>query len=338
VAESTDLEPLVSILTPTLNAETYIETCLKSVLAQTYPNIEHVIADGGSTDGTLAIIERYAKALPGRIRVTSAKDNGVGSALKRGFAHCHGDVIGWIDADDIYEPGAVKTAIDYFAKHDDAQFIYGGCRIIDANGDHIGSFVIRDFDRKQWLNEWHYIVFCATFFKRDVIEKVGFVNDLGNDLYFYLKVSRRFRLDRLDETLTNWRLHEGSISLKPAPREAQIRRNRAREDFFLVLKHGGSIFSPRALVYYTVIEPSIARSLGRIFGGLRPITQKWSMELHTSTNVVRKKAGSYALPLLGGLARSTAVGWWEIVARVWWVCHDAAVAPGRAVFRLFRRK
>ncbi len=287
--ETTDSMPLVSILTPVLNAETYLETCLKSVQAQTYPNIEHVLADGGSTDGTLAIIERYAKEYPGRIRVTSAKDNGVGSALKRAYAQCRGDVIGWIDADDVYEPDAVKTAMDHFAAHDDAYFVYGGCRIIDAKGDHIGSFVIRDFDRTQWLNEWHYIVFCATFFRREVIETVGFVNDLGNDLYFYMKVARRFPMTHLQETLTNWRLHEGSISLKPAPREAKIRRNRAREDFFLVLKHGGSIFSPRALTYYTVIEPSIARWLGQIFSSLRPITQKWSMELHTSTNVVRKK-------------------------------------------------
>ena len=291
--------PLVSILTPVLNANAnkYLEQCIQSVLNQTYSNIEHIFADGGSTDGTLETLANYQVKYPNRIRFISETDKGVGSALKKAYKISRGEIIGWIDSDDIYEPVAVETAIDYYKKTPEAHFVYGGCNLINAMSEVIGCFVIRDFDKKEWLNVWHYIVFCAIFFKRDVIEKVGFVNDLGNDLYFYLKVAKKFKMHRIEKTLTNWRLHEDGISLKKADRENSIRRNRAKEDFFLVLKHGGSIFSPRALIYFGVLESSIAKKLGPFLGFLSPVLRKLDYHLKSSMYVANRKGGSYAYPL-----------------------------------------
>lgn len=289
--------PKISVLTPILNGSKYVEQCIQSVLRQNCTEAEHVFVDGGSADGTLEILERYAAQYPERIRYLSRKDNGVGSALKAAYKISRGQIIGWIDSDDLYEPDAFRTAIDFFDSHPDVYFAYGGCNIINADSQVIGCFVIKDFDKKEWLNIWHYIVFCATFFRREVVEKVGFVNDLGNDLYFYLKVSKHFKMHRIQKTFTNWRLHEGSISLKRAPREHSIRRNRAKEDFFLVLQHGGSLFSPRALTYYAVSESWMAQKMRPVLGFSYPFLKRIAHQVKFSIAVAQTKNGSFAYPL-----------------------------------------
>lgn len=292
--------PLVSILTPIFNGNRhdYLDRCIQSVLDQTYPNIEHVFSDGGSTDGTLEKIAAYQKKYPGKIRVISEKDNGVGSALKKAYKISKGEVLGWIDSDDYYRNNAVADAMGYFQKTPDARFLYGGCNIINNTNEHIGEFVIRDFNKKTWLNEWHYIVFCACFFKREVIETVGFVNDLGNDLYFYLKVAKHFKMHRIDNPLTNWRLHDESISLKRSERENSIRYHRAKEDFFLVLRHGGSLFSPRAMTFIAVFEPRLAKWLRPFLGFSYPLLRRLSHQMKTCiSSVHRSEGGSYAAPI-----------------------------------------
>jgi len=291
-------KPLVSIITPVFNANKYLEQCIQSVLNQTYSNIEHIFADGGSTDGTLDVLAKYQAKYPDRIRFISGPDKGVGSALKKAYKLSRGEIIGWIDSDDIYQTDAVETAVNFFQENADAHFVYGRCNLIDAKSEVIGCFVIKDFDLDEWLNIWHYIVFCATFFRRDVVEKVGFVNDLGNDLSFYMRVSKKYKMYRINKTLTNWRLHNDSISLKSAPREHNIRKNRAKEDFFLVLKYKGSVFSPRALIYYAVLEPSIAKALRPFIGFSYPLLKKIAHQVKFSIAVVQRRNGSFAYPLL----------------------------------------
>lgn len=300
-AKTASGKPLVSILTPVFNANKtpYLEQCIQSVLNQTYPHIEHVFADGGSTDGTLDVLASYHAKYPDRIRYVSKPDNGVGSALKNGYRIARGEVIGWIDSDDVYEPEAVETAMNFLQKNPEAHFVYGKCNIINAKSEQIGCFVTKDCDLDEWLNAWHYIIFCATFFRRDVIETVGFVNDLGNDLCFYMRVGKRFKMHRIEKTLTNWRLHGASISLNPSPRERNIRINRAKEDFFLVLKYRGSIFSPRALTYYAVMEPIIAKKLRPFLGFAYPLLKRIAHQVKFSIAVSQRQRnkGGFAYPL-----------------------------------------
>ncbi len=290
-------KPLISILTPILNGEKYMEQCIQSVLNQSYLNVEHVFSDGGSTDGTLEILTEYHAKYPDRIRFISEPDKGVGSALKKAYKISKGEIIGWIDTDDLYQLDAIETAVSFFNENPNAFFLYGGCNIINAKNEVIGNFVIKDFNKDEWINIWHYIVFCATFFRREVIEKVGFVNNLGNDVYFYMKVSKKFKMYRIEETLTNWRLHDDSISCKKASRESNIRKNRAKEDFLLVLRHGGSIFSPKSLTYFAVLEPSIANKLRPFIGFSYPFLKKIVHQVKFSIAVVQQENRSFAYPL-----------------------------------------
>jgi len=247
-----------------------------SVKSQDYPFVEHVFADGGSADGTL----EYIKSLESTpnykvVLIESSRDRGVGDGLNIAFKRSSGEILCWLDADDRLEKGAFRNAAEAFLSDPDVYFIYGECNIIDDSGEKIGAFVIRDFDKWEWVNRWHYIVFAAMFFRREVIQDVGFVNNLGNDLDFYLRVSKKFRLVRVDNVFASWRLNSQGISLGSNSRQRKMRNRRAWEDWKIVVLNRGSLTSPRALTYVILLMNRVPawlkRLLRRHFKSLRKV-------------------------------------------------------------------
>lgn len=241
---------LVTIVTPVLNGIKYLEANISNVLDQDYPNIEHLFIDGGSTDGTLEILEKYAAEYPGKIRYISEPDEGVGDAVNKGFKLGNGKIFGWLDTDDLYEKNTVRSVVEFFTSNPKAYFLYGNCNIIDENNVLIGTFPVRDFDLKDIVAHRHYVVFCSSFYRREVVEKTGGLNPLGNDLDFWLRVNEHYHLHRTDKILCNWRQHADSISFSTGKRQRAMVRQRIREDYLLGRKYGGSIFTERSLRYY----------------------------------------------------------------------------------------
>lgn len=275
--KDTEYKPLVSIITPVRNGIKYLPLCIESVLNQTYPNIEQIFVDGGSTDGSLEMLASYQAKYPNRIRFITRKAKGVGHAVNQGYKTSKGAIIGWLDADDLYEPDAIQTAVEFFRKKPDAYFVYGRCNMIDEKGEVIACFISRDFDVRESLNYWHYIHFAASFYKRQVIEKVGYLNNLGNDLDFFIRVHKQFKMHRIENTLANWRLHGASITLSPGAREKRIVRERLRQDFFLSLRYGGSISAPRNQRYrpaFLSFASSLVEVLRPVLGFVYPLLRK----------------------------------------------------------------
>jgi glycosyltransferase involved in cell wall biosynthesis len=123
--------PLVSLVTPSFNQGAFVEATLLSVQAQTWPAVEHVVMDGGSTDGTASILERYRGRLA---HVQSAPDGGFADALRSGFARCGGTVLGYLNSDDLLAPRAVEEAVRFLESRPEVVLVYGNRICVDERG------------------------------------------------------------------------------------------------------------------------------------------------------------------------------------------------------------
>ena len=121
-------KPLVSVVTPCFNAARFIESTIKSVREQDYPFVQHVVVDGASDDGTLHILEQYPHLV-----WTSESDRGQSHALNKGFQRASGDIIGWLNADDVYQPRAISRAVEFLQDNPEVSFVYSDCLELDEH-------------------------------------------------------------------------------------------------------------------------------------------------------------------------------------------------------------
>ncbi|MFC1917791.1 glycosyltransferase family 2 protein [Chloroflexota bacterium] len=254
--------PLISIISPVLNGEKYIELSIKSVLEQTYTNIEQIFVDGGSSDRTLDILSDYQKRYPDKIRYITGTDKGVGSALNKGFEIAKGDVYGWLDSDDVYLPDAVEAIVRFFESDPEAYFVYGESDIVGESGEFLRNRPVKDFNWKEAVTSKHYIIICTAFYRREVVERVGGFNDLGNDLDFWLRAAKEFKLHRMDKLISHWREHTGNITMKLTAKNKKTNRQKFKEDYLICRQYRGSIFSPRAKKYFLFL---VLDSLGLFY-------------------------------------------------------------------------
>jgi glycosyltransferase involved in cell wall biosynthesis len=161
--------PKISIVTPSFNQSEFIERTLTSVLGQSYPNLEYYVQDGGSTDGSIKILDRYADRLSGW---TSHADNGQSQAINLGFARTSGEIMAWLNSDDILLPGALTCVAEYFRLHPDVDVIYGYRVLIDENDQEIGRWILPSHDDR--VLSWEdYIPQETIFWRRRIWEKAG---------------------------------------------------------------------------------------------------------------------------------------------------------------------
>jgi glycosyltransferase involved in cell wall biosynthesis len=277
--------------------------------------------DGGSTDRSLEIIEKYRQLYPDRIRDITGRDKGVGDAVSKGFKLAKGDIFGWIDTDDFYEPGAIQTVVDFFRANPSAMLVYGGCNEVGEDGQAFACFIIKDFNRRQALNEWSYIMFCAAFYRRQLIDAVGSFNNLGNDLDFWLRVNKRFQMYRIENLLANWRLHNESISLNKSTEARHMRHKRIQEDFFLALRHGGNLLANRPGRYYGIIILEMIEILRPVLGFSYPFLWRCSLR---GVKFMDGRMGSLRClryeryPLLGPVLSFVLRTWERVRGGIWW--------------------
>lgn len=161
--------PRVSIVTPSFRQAEFIERTIKSVLDQSYPNLEYRVQDGGSEDDTTEILGRYSDRLSGWISHT---DNGQSQAINLGFAETSGEIMAWLNSDDILLPGALASVVAYFNRHPEVDVVYGHRILIDENDQEIGRWIMPAHDDKvlSWAD---YIPQETMFWRRRIWEKAG---------------------------------------------------------------------------------------------------------------------------------------------------------------------
>jgi GT2 family glycosyltransferase len=160
--------PLVSIVMPCFNHAAFVDEAIRSVLGQTWPNIELIVIDGGSTDGSVEIIRRHADRLAYWV---SEKDAGQADAINKGFRHAKGDVLAWLNSDDLYFPDAVAQAVGALG---DAALVYGDAVCVNERGEFLRYFTeVEPFDAWRLCNCADFIMQPATFFTRAAFECAG---------------------------------------------------------------------------------------------------------------------------------------------------------------------
>ena len=200
--------PLVSIVTPVFNCAQWIDSCIQSVLNQNYPKIEHIIIDGGSTDGTLDICKKYP-----HLEIHTKKDRGQSHAINKGFAMAHGEVLAWLCGDDEYEPNAITIAVQEIIGGRDV--VMGYSRFIDAEGNFMAehpSNIHHNYDHSMLLNFWKYnpISQPATFWRRKIWNTCG---PLKENLFFamdydlWLRISQKTVFKRIEAYFSKYRIH-----------------------------------------------------------------------------------------------------------------------------------
>lgn len=203
--------PLVSIVTPVYNLADYVQETVRSVLTQDYPRIEYIVMDGGSTDGTIEILQTYS----GRLKLVSQPDQGTAGAVNQGFLLSRGDIFAFLNADDTYEPGAVRAAVEHLTAHPEAGGVYGEAQWIAADGSPLGPYPTRDFDAELLRREC-FICQPACFLRRQVFERAGMLDArlrYAFDYDLWIRVARFARLERLDRLIANSRMRRDNKTL-----------------------------------------------------------------------------------------------------------------------------
>jgi len=205
-----DTLPVISVVTPSLNQGRFIEQTLRSVLDQDYPHLEYFVIDGGSTDGTLDILREYEN----RLQWTSEPDRGQADAIKKGFARCRGKILAWLNSDDYYEPGALRTIGQFFADHSDAELVYGDYFLEFEDGHRELRRKI-DFDPDIFVYAYQMIAQPAAFWRRSAYEAVGGIAPalkFSMDYNLFIRLARRRGPVHLSVPLATFRLHPSSKS------------------------------------------------------------------------------------------------------------------------------
>lgn len=160
----------ISVVTPSYNQGRLLEETLRSVIDQGYENLEYIVIDGGSTDGSIEILTRYEKYLHYWV---SERDEGQTDALVKGFSLATGDILCWLNSDDLFEPWTLQEVARFFEGSPHAQVVYGDATWINAESDMIRPKKEHPFSRFIWLNTYNYIPQPSMFWRREVYKLVG---------------------------------------------------------------------------------------------------------------------------------------------------------------------
>ncbi|MCL4553031.1 MAG: glycosyltransferase [Candidatus Marsarchaeota archaeon] len=247
--------PRVSIVTPSYNQAQFIEETIRSVLLQGYPDLEYIIIDGGSTDGSVDIIRRYE---PWLAYWVSEKDRGQSEAINKGFARATGEIVAWLNSDDVYMPGGISQAVVALCSHPEASLAHGDVQIMDEVGQ-VTRLAVTHGDA------WHLVNWLsgkglaqqATFWRRSLFGEIGLLRpDLRfiMDYEFFLRASEHHVFLHLPAVLARFRIHGQS-------KTSTLQRICLEEHMSVAREYWPRIRHMAALNYWHDVRSQYGRSL-----------------------------------------------------------------------------
>ena len=261
------MTPRISVVIPCYNAVRFLEETLLGVLNQNYPNLQCIVVDGESNDGTLDILKKYED----RIKWTSEKDEGQSDAINKGLKMADGEIVTYINTDDVYEPDCFMKVADFFTNNPERRWVYGKCRIIDENGVEIRkpitwykNFWLRRYSYN-WLLVLDFIAQPAVFWRRELTEEIGLfdVNEhLAMEYDYWLRTGAKYKPGFIDSYLARFRMHPVSKSALGFTAAASAARRLAKK---YAARQGRGYLVP--LQYLTYLLVVATYSLLTLFSG-----------------------------------------------------------------------
>lgn len=218
--------PKISIITPSYNQGEFIEETIRSVLLQGYPNLEYIVIDGGSTDNTVQILQKYEPFL----KYISEPDKGQADAINKGLRMATGEIVAWINSDDYYFPGVFYKIVNYFRKNSDVSIVYGNFFNLYTHDSslnhtiHTGNFNLKRLIRRDFIGQ------PAAFFRKKAFFDIGLIDEhLHNSLDYdlFIKLGLKYKFGYIPEVLAVYRWHGKS---KSGTQEEKF----AIEDFYII--------------------------------------------------------------------------------------------------------
>lgn len=206
---------MISIIVPSYNQGKFIGETIQSIVGQNYPNLECIVMDGGSTDETVDVLKSFGD----RISWVSKKDNGQTDAINKGIAKSKGEIIAYLNSDDVYLPNTLNTIAEYFMEHPQVEWLTGDYFIIDENGKKIQSYVqwyktfLRQTPAISTLSVANYIIQPSTFWRRSLHKKIGYFDEgllYCMDFDFWMRAIQRSKPAILPNHFSLFRIHGGS--------------------------------------------------------------------------------------------------------------------------------
>jgi glycosyltransferase involved in cell wall biosynthesis len=254
VNENMNKLPKISIVTPSYNQGQFIERTIKSVLDQKYSNLEYIVVDGGSNDNTIKILKKYSS----KLRWVSEKDKGQTDAINKGIRMSTGEIISYLNSDDVYEPGSFKIIADYFINNPEAMLVYGKGKHIDKGDEFIEDYPSKPTD---YLGLHPTCSICqpTAFWKRELIEEIGYFDmslKYAMDYDYWIRTSMKYPLNYIYKYLGSTRFYKET---KTSGQRSKVHReiievqkryySRVHANWILALVHAKLEKNDRSTVY-----------------------------------------------------------------------------------------
>lgn len=218
---------MISVITPVYNGVRFMECCIKVVFGQNYPEVEHIIIDGGSTDGTFDVIKKYAEKYP-HIRWISEKDQGQSDAMNKGIGMAKGEILNFLNVDDFYEPGVLNRVGEIFKTLPEPSLLVGNCNVCGDNGELKYINKPTQLGLRDLLIGKSYPVNPSAYFYHKLLhQKIGLYktdNHYVMDVDFLLRAVQEAKVRYVDEVFGNFRLIEGTKTFESLRSDKNRRR------------------------------------------------------------------------------------------------------------------